>query len=385
MRFGWLVLFFLASQAGAQTLPENSKITSELSKSTNAIEHLKDLEKLGPKMVGNIGLDNTAAFLQQAYLNLGYSSSEIEMDTFTQSGQQLVNVIVTKKGLLDDYIIICAHYDTKNGIGINDNGTGVAATLALARTMAKLSSTRTIKFINFTAEEPGYWGASRYVGNQLKSTQGKLYMLLNLDQLGGTAGGTENNFIYCEQDEIQEPNSNNALSHRITDTLMMLCRTYTSLTPVLTNVELSDYIPFQEVGEVVTGIYQYGNYPFYHTDRDSLKNVDTTSFKEVIKLCMAATLYFGRVPGFVHIERIEQAIVTIYPNPAQHSVTVHTSNFQKPLEYSVYSANGQLVMAGKLQDTKTTVALKNLNTGMYHVTFVGDNGEYFWQRLVVLD
>jgi hypothetical protein len=77
--------------------------------------------------------------------------------------------------------------------------------------------------------------------------------------------------------------------------------------------------------------------------------------------------------------------VTIYPNPAQHSVTVHTSNFQKPLEYSVYSANGQLVMAGKLQDTKTTVALKNLNTGMYHVTFVGDNGEYFWQRLVVLD
>ena len=55
----------------------------------------------------------------------------------------------------DEIVIVGAHYDTAEGSpGANDNGTGVAATLALARRFARSTPARTLRFIAFAAEEP---------------------------------------------------------------------------------------------------------------------------------------------------------------------------------------------------------------------------------------
>src|SRR5437762_11254909 len=55
-------------------------------------------------------------------------------------------------------VIIGAHYDSVFGSpGANDNGTGVAATLALARRFATSEPKHTLRFVAFVNEEPPYF------------------------------------------------------------------------------------------------------------------------------------------------------------------------------------------------------------------------------------
>jgi Zn-dependent M28 family amino/carboxypeptidase len=54
-----------------------------------------------------------------------------------------------------EVVLVGAHYDTVAGCpGANDNGTGVAALLALARRFASVHAERTLRFVAFPGEEP---------------------------------------------------------------------------------------------------------------------------------------------------------------------------------------------------------------------------------------
>jgi hypothetical protein len=58
----------------------------------------------------------------------------------------------------EEIVIVGAHYDTVAGSpGANDNGTGIAATLALARRFAGTSRARTVRFVCFVNEEPPWF------------------------------------------------------------------------------------------------------------------------------------------------------------------------------------------------------------------------------------
>ena len=53
-----------------------------------------------------------------------------------------------------DIVIVGAHYDTARGSpGANDNGSGVAALLALVRSLVNERSSRSLRFVAFTNEE----------------------------------------------------------------------------------------------------------------------------------------------------------------------------------------------------------------------------------------
>ena len=57
----------------------------------------------------------------------------------------------------EEIVIVGAHYDTVPGTpGANDNTSGVAATLALARRFARRKTDRTLRFVAFTNEESPY-------------------------------------------------------------------------------------------------------------------------------------------------------------------------------------------------------------------------------------
>ncbi|HEX5137461.1 MAG TPA: M28 family peptidase [Planctomycetota bacterium] len=67
-----------------------------------------------------------------------------------------------------EIVVVGAHYDSVAGSpGANDNGSGVAATLALARRFAKGAPRRTLRFVFFVNEEPPWFqgkdmGSLRY-------------------------------------------------------------------------------------------------------------------------------------------------------------------------------------------------------------------------------
>jgi peptidase M28-like protein len=86
-------------------------------------------------------------------------------------------------------ILIGAHYDSVFGSpGANDNGTGMAATLALARRFAGKTAKHTLRFVAFVNEEPPYFlsdemGSFIYAG-RCKARGDKIAAMISLETIG---------------------------------------------------------------------------------------------------------------------------------------------------------------------------------------------------------
>ena len=106
------------------------------------IEHYKELAA-------------AADFIERSFSEAGLHPRRDEYDV---AGRQCENIEAEIAGLRPEIVVIGAHYDSVFGSpGANDNGSGVAALLALARRFAGKSSGRTLRFVAFTNEEPGHF------------------------------------------------------------------------------------------------------------------------------------------------------------------------------------------------------------------------------------
>jgi hypothetical protein len=89
---------------------------------------------------------------------------EAVLDPFLYNGQTWNNVVGTQVGVEfpDSYIIVSAHYDTVNNPGADDDASGVAAFLEIARVMSQYETAYTIKYIGWDREEQGKRGSTSY-------------------------------------------------------------------------------------------------------------------------------------------------------------------------------------------------------------------------------
>lgn len=100
------------------------------------------------------------------------------------------NIIATKRGASNRVIVLGAHYDSVElGKGANDNGSGTAVLLELARVLGQKSRAATLVFIAFDAEELGLIGSRHYVAGLNDDARQTIVAMLNFDMLGGGSGG----------------------------------------------------------------------------------------------------------------------------------------------------------------------------------------------------
>lgn len=86
-------------------------------------------------------------------------------------------------------IIVGAHLDsTMDGPGLNDNGSGIAALLELAKAAVGSHPLATIRFAFWAAEEPGLRGSARYVERLSPKERKRIVAYLNADMLGSPNG-----------------------------------------------------------------------------------------------------------------------------------------------------------------------------------------------------
>jgi hypothetical protein len=116
---------------------------------------------------------------------------------------QSANVMATLKGTdpNDDRVfIISAHVDSRaldvmnseiDAPGANDDGSGVAAVIELARIMSKKSFPATIIFVAVSAEEQGLKGAT-YLAEKAKKENWNLVAMLNNDMIGNSNSSETN-------------------------------------------------------------------------------------------------------------------------------------------------------------------------------------------------
>ena len=286
-------------------------------------DKLQTFENLGIKQAGTSALDETAEWLILQHQQYGYT--DIKIDTFQYGGNEVYNLIITKTGTMypDTYLIIDGHYDTYNGPGVNDNGSGTAIVLEVARMLANVETAYSVRFIHFTVEELGLIGSTHYVENTVIPQNMDVRLVLNIDEVGGVAGMV-NNTITCERDEWA-PTSNNAASAAFTDTLANLTELYSSLSTNISYAYGSDYVPFMTNGYVVTGYYEYNESPYPHSINDSLSNMDPEYVFEVLKGSLAAALHFSGAndtgtPVFENMR--ENSMFSVYPNPFRENFVV---------------------------------------------------------------
>lgn len=134
----------------------------------------------------------------------GRMTAEIEKFVIPADGRRITedspaaNVIATLKGTDPNdkrIFIISAHMDSRNkdvmdaeGIapGANDDGSGTAAVIELARVMASRSFPATILFVAFTGEEEGLKGAT-YLADKAKEEDWEIGAVLNNDIVGNSS------------------------------------------------------------------------------------------------------------------------------------------------------------------------------------------------------
>jgi len=129
-----------------------------------------------------------ADYIQKEFKSYGYEPTE---QVYTMENRPYRNIIATKPGKdkKDKIIIICAHYDSVVGSpGADDNASGVAALLELARLFSQLDLNKTLKFIAFTNEEPPfylteYMGSFRYAKEARKRKE-DIKAVLCLESIG---------------------------------------------------------------------------------------------------------------------------------------------------------------------------------------------------------
>lgn len=90
---------------------------------------------------------------------------QVELFPFPYNGGTYYNVIATKTGVLypDVAFVVGGHYDSVNNAGADDDASGVAATMELARVFSAYDTAYTIKFCAWDVEEQGLVGSRAYV------------------------------------------------------------------------------------------------------------------------------------------------------------------------------------------------------------------------------
>ncbi len=133
-------------------------------------------------------LTAAAAAIEGALASAGYAVAD---QPFTADGRPVRNLEAERRGSdrADEIVVIGAHYDTVPGCpGADDNASGVAVLLELARRFAPARPARTLRFVAFVNEEPPFFqtdqmGSYQYA-RRARARGERIVGMLSLESLG---------------------------------------------------------------------------------------------------------------------------------------------------------------------------------------------------------
>lgn len=209
--------FSLLLVALATTACHTSGLAPAASPAPDSLSIRHDIEylaspRLAGRLTGTPGNDSAAAYLARRYASFGLKATSPEfIQKFVarppaHSGQSVSlptqNVVAMLPGrdpaLRNEYVVIGAHFDhlgtsTEGALdpdargavrlGADDNASGSAAVVELARIFARSPTRRSIIFANFSGEEEGLLGSAYFVDHMPVATDSVIAML-NFDMVG---------------------------------------------------------------------------------------------------------------------------------------------------------------------------------------------------------
>jgi len=366
-----LIGLLCATYTSAQTWNNYHQTIVDNATLANVTANLNDFVGFGEKNASKTiakynNLIASKNWIKNKYQTYGYTN--IVEDNFTENGRTVSNIVITKTGSVypNTFIIIDAHYDTINGVGANDNGSGTALLLEIARVMANVPTEYSIKFIHFAGEEHGLYGSDYYANNAGASID--IRYVFNIDEVGGVSGMT-NDTIVCEKD-TGSPSANNAASATLTNELATSIQLYSSLNTEISYAYASDYMPFEDNGEIITGLYEKNETPHKHSSTDIIANMDIPYVFEITKGALGALLHFSVANQSLLAvnESNMNDKIKIYPNPASSYIILQRdSESLTNLTIRITDVLGKMVFTKTITSptNNESVNIRSLPTGVY--------------------
>lgn len=242
----------------------------------------KDVEHLTSYKTRRAGTDDNRRALEWAKNKLhsyGYTTSEICY------AQGACSLLADKNGttLASEVILVMAHIDSVGAeyAGADDNASGTAVLLEIARLLSQHSNEKTLRFFITNGEELGLLGAKHYVRELVRENRlNEIQLTLNMDMVGYNSNGVV---------ELETGNAHESLARWLAELTLL----YTKLRPKVTlGAWGSDHVPFLDAG--VPAILTIEDWdtktPCYHKACDTSDTLNYGYAAEVAKLNLAAVL-----------------------------------------------------------------------------------------------
>jgi Tol biopolymer transport system component len=251
-------------------------------------EYERSLYQFDSKYITKPGNRLAIEYIATTLRSFGY---EPELQWFEpQPGVRTANVIATLRGRVSPELIyvISSHFDSvEDGPGSDDNTSGTAALLDVARVLARRPQATTIKFAWFTGEEAGLFGSREFVRRAVANND-KIAGALNNDMIGWANDERLDNTIRYSNAGIRD--LQHAAAFLFTDLITYDAKYYR-------NTDAHAY--YEVYGDIVGGIGSYpilGN-PHYHQSHDVLETINHRLVAEVSKTTAASIVLLASSPA----------------------------------------------------------------------------------------
>ena len=296
----YFLMIWMPGTSYQGTLPTLSSAEDQLRNALRSdVEMLS--ETIGQRNSLNYaGIEKAAEFLEAELNTAGYT---VNHNKYQIDGKDYDNLEVEIKGndRPDQIMLIGAHYDSVPfSPGANDNTSGTAATLELAKLFAKTKPARTLRFVHFVNEEQPF-ARTENMGSLVYAKQAKakgetIMAMFSLESLGYYTD-RPNSQPYPAPLSLFYPSVGNFISFIGNVDSRKLVRTAihdfrlkakfpsegAALPNLIPGVGSSDHWSFWQMGYPAIMVTDTANYrdPNYHQSSDRAENLDYDRFARV--------------------------------------------------------------------------------------------------------
>ncbi len=245
-------------------------------------------------------LQAAADYVEAELQSYGYS---VTLDPVTHNSMTFPNVTGVTEGTVcpERVFIVGAHYDSVfNSPGADDDGSGVAGVLEIARALSGTPLPATVWFTGFTMEELGMVG-SLHMAQQESAGGTPIVGMYSFDMISYTEEPPEDSIVVI----------GNEASVRLLDSFERASETYVPGLPVevitvpgngetVPMSRASDHASFWDEGYqalMATDFLMDFRNPYYHSPEDTLDKLDLPFATNVTKAMLATTVDYLTYDG----------------------------------------------------------------------------------------
>ena len=236
---------------------------------------------IGPRRYNSTSNMQAAEFIAKELNSTGNILAAYQW--FSYGGKEIANVVGTLPSAdlnNQSKIVVGAHCDTVVGSpGADDNGSGTALLLEVAKVLSLFRFNCTIEFVAFNAEEEGRWG-SKYYAQQAVQAGEDILLVINIDMCvwdNPNSPPDEKLWIiyngtvpYEDSEKFADSTLETSYTY-VTAPIQKISSTNDTYFPV-ENWRRSDQASFWDAGIPALWIFEFNGFqnPYYHSPEDSM-------------------------------------------------------------------------------------------------------------------